>query len=59
MCLDVVQHHEATLGSAYPKLPVLQVRLQGGPCLAQEQVTEDLGPNGAYQNGPGASAWLF
>ena len=47
MCLDVVQHHETTLRSAYAKLPVLQVRLQGGPCLAQEQVTKDLGPDRA------------
>ena len=29
MCLYVMQHHEATLGSADPKLPVLQMWLQG------------------------------
>ena len=39
----MLENHEATLRSAYAKLPVLQVRLQGGPCLAQEQVTKDLG----------------
>ena len=59
MCLDVMQHHEATLWGAHSKLSVLQVRLQGGPRLAQEQLTEHLGPDGSYQNGPGASAWLL
>ena len=58
MCLDMMQHHKAPLGGAHPKLLLLQVWLQGGPCLAQEQVAEDLGPDGAYQDGSGASAWF-